>query len=792
MSVGRSSATKLEATAAPQSSRIIGSGEMAALVRAYDWASTALGAIDTWSIELLTVVNLTLSSPAPARTMWGPDFILIYNDAYRPIPGPRHPEALGKSARAVYSESWHVVGPLLEKAFATGETLFYEKLVVPLPTHNGVQDFYLNYSFNPIYEGRNIAGLFGPLQDVTGEVIAARKLQESEARATRILQSIGDAVIVTDAEGSITRINFVAEVLTGWTHEQAMGRALTEVFRVFSEETREAVESPVEKVKRLGSVVGLANHTILKTRDGREIHIDDSGAPIRDEEGELTGVVLVFRDINERRVAERERDAVAEQLKQVLESTTDAIISVDRNWRVAFSNAPARAIVSPIDLLMGRMLWDCFPAAVYEGSPYVEYYNRAMDEGIAGQFEAHYTGPLNKWVQVNVRPSRDGIVIFFRDVTQEKLAAHALQQAAEALKASEEELRWTIELSPQMPWVADPEGHILDLSDSWLELTGLTREQALDGGWTQAPHPDDVPRMSKAWRHALLTGEPYDVEHRIKTASGLYRWVRSSALPRHDSAGVIVKWYGATEDIEERKRAEQAVMQSEKLAAVGRMASSIAHEINNPLESVTNLVYLARQKALIPEVQGYLEIAEQELRRVSAIASQTLRFYRQTTHPQSVRGHDLIESVLLVLKGRFANTNITVERRDRALKPVKCFEGEIRQVLSNLLTNAIDAMQPRGGRLLLRSREATHWKTGRRGIAITVADTGCGIDRQTLQKIFEAFFTTKDIGGTGLGLWISKDIVNRHHGELKVRSSQRLSHCGTVFALFLPFDVGSR
>jgi signal transduction histidine kinase len=111
-------------------------------------------------------------------------------------------------------------------------------------------------------------------------------------------------------------------------------------------------------------------------------------------------------------------------------------------------------------------------------------------------------------------------------------------------------------------------------------------------------------------------------------------------------------------------------------------------------------------------------------------------------------------------------------------------------VLSNLLTNAIDAMQPRGGRLLLRTREATHWNTGRRGVAITVADTGCGIDRQTMQKIFEAFFTTKDIGGTGLGLWISKDIVNRHHGELKVRSSQRPPHRGTVFSLFLPFDAG--
>jgi hypothetical protein len=149
------------------SNRIIGTGEMADLVRAYDWSSTSLGTIDSWSVELLTIVNLTLCSPSPARTMWGPDFILIYNDAYRPIPGPRHPRALGKSAREVYGESWHVVGPLLEKAFATGETFFNEKLAVPLPTESGIRNFYLNYSFNPIYEGDKIAGLFGPLQDVT-------------------------------------------------------------------------------------------------------------------------------------------------------------------------------------------------------------------------------------------------------------------------------------------------------------------------------------------------------------------------------------------------------------------------------------------------------------------------------------------------------------------------------------------------------------------------------------------------------------------------------------------------
>ena len=201
------------------------------MVRAYDWGSTPLGPIESWSKELVTIVNLTLCSPSPARTMWGPDFILIYNDAYRPIPGPRHPAALGKAAKTVYPESWHVVGPLLETAFATGETFFYEKLLVPLPTERGIEDFYLNYSFNPIFEDGKIAGLFGPLHDVTGEVMATRRLRESEARAMRILQSIGDAVIITDAEGFVTRMNPVAEALTGWT---ARGRRRTTADRGIS------------------------------------------------------------------------------------------------------------------------------------------------------------------------------------------------------------------------------------------------------------------------------------------------------------------------------------------------------------------------------------------------------------------------------------------------------------------------------------------------------------------------------------------------------------------------------
>jgi signal transduction histidine kinase len=251
-------------------------------------------------------------------------------------------------------------------------------------------------------------------------------------------------------------------------------------------------------------------------------------------------------------------------------------------------------------------------------------------------------------------------------------------------------------------------------------------------------------------------------------------------------------------DVTHRRLAQAALLQSEKLAAVGRLASSIAHEINNPLESVMNLIYLARQYATDPDAQKFLEIADQEIRRVSIIANQTLRFHKQLSNPQAIGCSDLFQTVLSIYEGRLKNFSITVEKRKRAQQPITCFEGDIRQVLNNLVANAIDAM-PFGGRLLLRSRESTHWPTGRRGLTLTIADTGTGIPPEIQKDIFNPFFTTKGISGTGLGLWVSQEIVERHNGVLTVHSSQNLhsnSHhpqrSGTVFTLFLPFEATIR
>jgi len=240
-------------------------------------------------------------------------------------------------------------------------------------------------------------------------------------------------------------------------------------------------------------------------------------------------------------------------------------------------------------------------------------------------------------------------------------------------------------------------------------------------------------------------------------------------------------------DITERKNALDALLNTEKLTAVGRLAASIAHEINNPLSSVTNLLYLARHSTDLDEVQRYLDTAERELRRVSAISNQTLRFHRQSTKQQAVHSEELFESVLSIHQGRLVNSSIEVQKQFRTQVAITCFDGEIRQVLNNLVGNAIDAMQSAGGTLFVRSREARNWQTDEKGITLTVADTGTGMNAELLARIFEPFFTTKGIGGTGLGLWICMEIVNRHHGQLRVKSSPKKGKSGTVFTLFLPF-----
>jgi len=252
-----------------------------------------------------------------------------------------------------------------------------------------------------------------------------------------------------------------------------------------------------------------------------------------------------------------------------------------------------------------------------------------------------------------------------------------------------------------------------------------------------------------------------------------------------------VRWAGMIlVETTERRRAEDALRRSEKLAAAGRLAASIAHEINNPLEAVTNLLFLIGQGSLDAESTGYVELAVHEVARVSEITQQTLRFYRQSTLPVMSNVSELVESVLTLHHGRIASLQVEVCRRYAPGVQLFCFAGELRQLFANLIGNAMDAMTPSGGRLSLRVRYARSLRQPEEtGVRITVADTGSGMSEEVQRHIFEPFFTTKEATGTGLGLWVSAEIIGKHDGSIRVRSRSRAENgksCGTVFTVFFP------
>ncbi len=362
---------------------------------------------------------------------------------------------------------------------------------------------------------------------------------------------------------------------------------------------------------------------------------------------------------------------------------------------------------------------------------------------------------------VTVAGSLVGVVVTFRDVTEIFRQQQELRRASELAAQRTAELDAVIESIPHGVFIATPDGKVR-FNRRGLEMTGEA-------------FPARLHTLERA-----LGGEASTQTVRLSDT-----WVRSVAAPILLN-GQILGGVAVNTDITQLRAQEEMLRKSEKLAAVGQLASSIAHEINNPLESITNLLYLVRNAANMDEAQEYVRLAEQELARVSEITLQTLRFNRQQSKPVRVDLADLIGTVISLYTGRFLVRGVVVEWRLIPTPDVLCLEGAIRQVLNNLVRNAVDAM-PGGGRLHVRLRPACDPQR-RLGARITIADSGEGVPPEMMQHLFEPFHTTKQLTGTGLGLWVSKGIVDKHGGRISVRTSRSATRHGTVFSVWLPLD----
>jgi PAS domain S-box-containing protein len=272
-----------------------------------------------------------------------------------------------------------------------------------------------------------------------------------------------------------------------------------------------------------------------------------------------------------------------------------------------------------------------------------------------------------------------------------------------------------------------------------------------------------------------------------KKKNGELFQVSVSISPIIDHSGKVIGASKIARDISDKKRVEQLLIQSEKLAATGRMAAAIAHEINNPLESLINVIFLARQhSAPDSRVTQLLLTAEQELERVSHIARQTLGYYKDTGAPTSVHIHELIQNVLTVYNSKMMSAGIAVDSRFNDLQKISVSKGEMLQVFSNVVANAIDSMK-QGGVLTVTTRNVL--STPQDGIETIICDTGIGIEQENLSRVFEPFFTTKGILGTGIGLWVAKQLVSRRGGQISIASSASSENSGTTVTILIPFAL---
>ncbi len=658
-----------------------------------------------------------------------------------------------------------------------------------------------------------------------------KKLREREQWFAATLNSVGDAVIATDASEKITYMNPVAEVLTEWEKQEVVGRPVTEIFHLINEESRGEVHNPVSRVIREDAVTGLENHTLLVTKSGQEIPIDDRAAPIKNDKGDLMGAVMVFRDITERKNAEKALRKSHEELEKKVEERTAELLKPNETLRAEIndriraekalreSEAKFRVLTettaSAIFIIQGDRFRYVNPAfekqTEYSFGELLEmsfwdmvhpdFQNLARERGLARQrgdsvpsryeFKIVAKGGVEKWVDFTAgvieyegKPAMLGTAF---DITERKQGEEALRLFQQA-----------IEVFPLGLTITDARGTIIYTNPCEASTHGYRVEELIG---------KDVRVLAPRHLWNPMT---------TKQLLAMNRWKRESINIKKDGSVFPVQLLSAVatnlaghtlgvittcEDITERKRAEEAraaleeqLRQSQKMEAIGQLAGGVAHDFNNLLtviQGYTDLILrdLDEKSRLFQDMKEIKKASE----RAASLTRQLLAFSRkQILQPRVLDLNNLVLNMEKMLRRMIGEDIELVTLLAENLGRVKADPGQIEQVILNLAVNSRDAM-PNGGTLTIETAHAELDENYARThigaapgcyVSLSVSDTGAGMTPEIKEKIFEPFFTTKETGqGTGLGLSTVYGIVKQSGGNISVGSEPDR---GTSFKIYLP------
>ena len=785
---------------------LAGNSEMAGRLRAFDWTASPLGAPETWPAALRTLVALLIRSAQPMFLAWGPDQVWLYNDAFIPVLGAKHPEALGRPAMEVWAEGREVLEPLFARVF-NGEAVSMEGFSLQLDRRGALEDAYFDFSYTPaLGEDGQVQGLFGACIETTGRVQAEQRQAAATARQTRQFeQAPGFICILTGPEHVFEFVNDTHRRLFG--SDDWIGKPVRVAFPDLAGqgfyELLDQVRATGERVVAYGAPV---RYRVSPEADEQNRLLDFIYAPITEADGRVSGIFCEGFDVTESHQAQARLQESEQRLRDLNAGLEREVLQRShvggRTWQLSpeiLGVANADGYFESANPAWEKVLgWSSEEVAT---SPFLDLVHPDdLEKTLAGleglqrgepalRFENRYRGKDGhyRWLSWIAVPEGGKYYCSARDITDEVAAATERDRI--------------FEISRDLFGVATFDGYLKSINPAWSKALGRSETDLLASPFSEIIHPDDLAVTGEVVA-ALQSGQPVHQFHvRLLKADGEpipFAW---SAVP--DAAPDSGLYYTVGRDVTaetaaaaELREVHEALRQSQKMEAVGQLTGGIAHDFNNLLAGISGSLELLEKRlgeGRLVGVDRYIGAAQSGARRAAALTQRLLAFSRrQTLDPRPTDVNKLIAGMEDFLR-RSVGPTVEIEVVGAGgLWVTKIDPSQLENALLNLCLNGRDAMAPHGGRLTIET--ANKWLDERAAksrelppgqyVSVCVTDTGAGMTPEVIERAFEPFFTTKPLGeGTGLGLSMIYGFVRQSGGQVRIYSEVGK---GTTMCLYLP------
>jgi PAS domain S-box-containing protein len=803
-------------------------GTMGALIRAHDWQRTSLGAPEHWPVGLRIALRIMLTTQHPVFVFWGPEHISFYNDAYSRSLGPeKHPAILGQRAVEAWPEIWPIIGPQIDQVMRGDGATWHENALVPIIRHGALQQVFWTYSYSPIDDPTAPKGVGGVLvicTETTERILSERRLELERNRLEQLFaQAPTFMTVLSGPQHHFELVN--PEYLRIIGHRPVIGRPLAEAL---PDAAAQGYLQLLDQVYRSGEafIATGARYEMQKEPGGpvSDTYVDFAYQPIKDADGKVWGIFVIGSDVTDRILAENRRNALARltdefryqksgqdiayQAARILGETLGAsrvgygtvdvatsTLQVDRDWTAPGvpSLAGPRALHNYSWLIHDLILGNDVVVNDVETDARTAKSAKGLQQRAAAAFvnmPVIEDNQLVSMLYVNDASARTWSaeeLAFIKEVAERTRTVSERLRNESALRESEARFRTITEAMPQMVWSTLPDGSHDYFNSQWYEFTGVPAGATDGDRWREVFHADDQQSTLQKWHHSLETGEPYEVQYRLRHHSGEYRWTLGRALPIRDQAGKIVRWMGTCTDIHDQKLAEVELRESS--LRKDEFLAMLAHELRNPLAPISSAAMLLRTKN--PNENRILhasDIISRQVRHMTSLVDDLLDVSRVSRGLVELEMENV--DVREIVNHAIEQARPLIEQRKQFLQFrmgvaavfVRGDRTRLVQVIANLLNNAAK-YTPQGGEIVV----SVGVEAGR--VDICVRDNGSGISPALLPYVFDLFTQgerspDRAQGGLGLGLALVKGITSKHGGEVLAQSEG--AGRGSSFTISLP------